>query len=43
MPPVGSLTPGLEDFIIDHNTVIPVGHSAYYVEAATAHAIVRSD
>ena len=36
-----SAGPGLEDVVIDHNTAIPGGHSAYYVEAANAPAIVR--
>ncbi len=36
-----SAGPGLEDIIVDHNTAIPGGHSAYYVEAAVTPAIVR--
>lgn len=31
----------LENLAIDHNTAIPVGHSAYYMEAGTAPAITR--
>jgi hypothetical protein len=32
---------GFEDFIIDHNTAIPGGYSAYYLEAHAVPAIVR--
>jgi hypothetical protein len=31
---------GFEDFVIDHNTAIPVGHSAYYAEGGPP-AVVR--
>ena len=31
----------IDDLIVDHNTAIPGGYSTYYVEAATAPAIVR--
>jgi hypothetical protein len=30
-----------EDLLIDHNTAIPVGYSAYYIEAGTPPAMVR--
>jgi hypothetical protein len=32
---------GFEDFTVDHNTAIPIGHSTYYVEAATPPAAAR--
>jgi len=31
----------LDDLVVDHNTAIPGGHSAYYIEASTAPAMNR--